>query len=65
MGMVLMNNFVNWQDNAEVAVRDMLKSIAAGRKLDGGLSTMEAEDWLDDGSLIKLKVEISDEVSVL
>ncbi|XP_077975283.1 5-oxoprolinase-like isoform X1 [Styela clava] len=50
------------QENAEVAVRDMLKDIAQKNKekynSSTGLTTLESEDFLDDGSCIKLKIEL-------
>ncbi len=52
------------QENAEVAVREMLRNIAVQSRLETGKSILEAEDYLDDGSPIKLRVEIGDDVSV-
>ena len=46
------------QANAEVAVRDMLKQIGAEARQRTGQSLLEAEDAMDDGSPIKLKVHI-------
>jgi len=58
------------QDNAEVAVRELLTSVAAQkghavgskRKSDGGVAgnkvTLEAEDAMDDGTRICLKVSV-------
>ncbi|XP_059473428.1 5-oxoprolinase [Neocloeon triangulifer] len=43
------------QQNAEIAVRDMLKQVA---QINGQNSTLSAEDFLDDGSNIKLTVTI-------
>ena len=42
------------QHHAELAVRNLLRNVAEQRDMD----TLEAEDCLDDGSLIKLKVKI-------
>jgi 5-oxoprolinase (ATP-hydrolysing) len=44
------------QDNAEFAVKNMLKEIVELR----GKEILEAEDYMDDGSLIKLKIVIKD-----
>lgn len=46
------------QDNAELSVRDMLKSM--GKKLinDTGINCITANDYLDDGSEIRLKLAI-------
>ena len=46
------------QANAEVAVRDMLKVIGVEAKQRTGQSVLIAEDSMDDGSAIKLKVHI-------
>ena len=45
------------QTNAEVAVRQMLKEF--GQRL--GSNILEASDFLDDGTEIKLKVTIDNE----
>jgi len=42
------------QDNAELAVKQMLTKVAELRKT----SVLEAEDYMDDGSKIKLKITI-------
>lgn len=42
------------RDNAETAVRSMLKNV--GSK---GERVLEAEDFMDDGSRIKLKISIN------
>ncbi|XP_054738314.1 5-oxoprolinase [Anastrepha obliqua] len=49
------------QQNAEVAVRDMLKEIAQNVLARSGISTLEAVEFMDDGSPIKLRVEIDPE----
>merc|ERR1719233_531194 len=46
------------QSNAEVAVRDMLKVIGEKAFIKTGQSVLIAEDAMDDGSPIKLKVNI-------
>lgn len=49
------------QKNAELAVRDMLKTIANTCSLDCRLETLQSVDYLDDGSTIKLSVQINTE----
>lgn len=46
------------QSNAEVAVRDMLREIGNRTLKQTGKSVLEAEEFMDDGSPIKLKVTI-------
>lgn len=52
------------QDNAEEAVREMLKSVASGvvsestKSKEGDSVTIEEEDYMDDGSVIHLKLTI-------
>jgi 5-oxoprolinase (ATP-hydrolysing) len=46
------------QANAEVAVRDMLREIGTKVLQRSGVSELQAEDYLDDGSPIRLKVGI-------
>ena len=48
------------QHNAEVAVREMLKEIAIETKERTGTTQLEAIDHMDDGSPIKLNVEIDE-----
>lgn len=45
------------QDNAEIAVRDMLKHVAKKIHDKTGSTVSHAEDYLDDGSVIKLRVD--------
>lgn len=47
------------QSNAEIAVRDMLKEVALDALERTGGNVLEAEDRMDDGSLIKLKVTLN------
>lgn len=47
------------QENAELAVRDMLKNIGSSNSLTYELNTLESIDYLDDGSIIKLSVQIN------
>ena len=49
------------QDAAESAVRRMLKEFSAARDLDSTTGFVTAEDFLDDGTPIKLKVSINRE----
>lgn len=46
------------QSNAEVAVRDMLKEVAKQVKERTDRNVLEAEDFMDDGSRINLKVTL-------
>lgn len=46
------------QANAEVAVRDMLREIGTKALQRSGGSDLQAEDYLDDGSPIRLKISI-------
>lgn len=46
------------QKNAELAVRDMLKNIGITNLSTSGLKTLHSLDYLDDGSAIKLSVQI-------
>lgn len=47
------------QKNAEISVRDMLKNIGNANFSASGLKTLESVDYLDDGSTIKLSVQIN------
>lgn len=46
------------QNNAELAVRDMLKNIGNTNILACGLKSLQSIDYLDDGSTINLSVQI-------
>lgn len=46
------------QSNAELAVRDMLRSVACVALERTGKTVLEAQDQMDDGSPIKLKVTL-------
>ncbi len=48
------------QNNAEVAVREMLKEIATKTKERTGRTELQAVDHLDDGSPIKLRIQINE-----
>lgn len=49
------------QKNAEVAVNDMLRQVASDTYQRTGSLILEAEEFMDDGSPIKLKVELNRE----
>uniref|UniRef100_A0A671QP07 5-oxoprolinase-like n=1 Tax=Sinocyclocheilus anshuiensis TaxID=1608454 RepID=A0A671QP07_9TELE len=49
------------QSNAELAVRDMLKDFARRRRHETGSLEVEAEDQMDDGTRIRLKVQIDEQ----
>lgn len=51
---------VSHQSNAEVAVRDMMKGIAEDVKERTGTTRLSAIDQMDDGSVIKLTVDIDE-----
>ncbi|PKA48549.1 5-oxoprolinase [Apostasia shenzhenica] len=46
------------QKNAEEAVREMLKAVAARVQQENGSSVVEKEDYMDDGSVIHLRLSI-------
>ena len=48
------------QENAEVAVRDMLKEIARKTKAVTGSTRLTSKDYMDDGSPISLTVDINE-----
>ncbi|XP_056627457.1 5-oxoprolinase [Triplophysa dalaica] len=50
------------QSNAELAVRDMLRDFARRRRQETGSLEVEAEDQMDDGTPIKLEVQINEEL---
>ena len=49
---------VIWQTMAEVAVREMLKEIAAKTFVSCGHCRLSASDFMDDGSCIQLVINI-------
>uniref|UniRef100_A0A667XF64 5-oxoprolinase, ATP-hydrolysing n=1 Tax=Myripristis murdjan TaxID=586833 RepID=A0A667XF64_9TELE len=49
------------QSNAELAVRDMLKAFAHRRRQQTGSLEVESEDFMDDGTPIRLRVQINEE----
>uniref|UniRef100_A0A6Q2ZDL2 5-oxoprolinase, ATP-hydrolysing n=1 Tax=Esox lucius TaxID=8010 RepID=A0A6Q2ZDL2_ESOLU len=48
------------QSNAELAVRDMLKDFARRRRQKTGSLDVEAEDFMDDGTPIRLRVQVNE-----
>ncbi|CAH0550452.1 unnamed protein product [Brassicogethes aeneus] len=48
------------QTNAEIAVRDMLRQVAKDALKRTGKTVLQAEDFLDDGSPIRLKVTLNE-----
>ena len=50
--------FWNFQNNAEVAVREMLKEMGQNAMSSTGISCLSAVDYMDDGSRINLKIRI-------
>lgn len=49
------------QSNAELAVRDMLREFARCRRQQTGSLEVESEDFMDDGTPIRLRVQINEE----
>lgn len=49
------------QSNAELAVRDMLRAFARRRRQQTGSLEVESEDFMDDGTPIRLRVQINEE----
>uniref|UniRef100_A0A8C4HDM1 5-oxoprolinase, ATP-hydrolysing n=1 Tax=Dicentrarchus labrax TaxID=13489 RepID=A0A8C4HDM1_DICLA len=49
------------QSNAELAVRDMLKDFARRWRQQTGSLEVESEDFMDDGTPIKLRVQINED----
>lgn len=47
------------QRNAEIAVREMLKSVGENILQQTGSTSVTAVDYLDDGSPIKLRLDIN------
>uniref|UniRef100_A0AAQ5YX05 5-oxoprolinase, ATP-hydrolysing n=1 Tax=Amphiprion ocellaris TaxID=80972 RepID=A0AAQ5YX05_AMPOC len=48
------------QSNAELAVRDMLRDFARRQRLQTGSLEVESEDLMDDGTAIRLRVQINE-----
>lgn len=53
--------FLMLQSNAELAVRDMLRKFAQRRRQRTGSLEVESEDFMDDGTPIRLRVQINEE----
>lgn len=53
--------FLMLQSNAELAVRDMLREFAHRRRQQTGSLEVESEDFMDDGTPIRLRVQIHEE----
>lgn len=49
------------QSNAELAVRDMLREFSCRRREQTGSLDVESEDFMDDGTPIRLRVQINEE----
>uniref|UniRef100_A0A3Q0QXW5 5-oxoprolinase, ATP-hydrolysing n=1 Tax=Amphilophus citrinellus TaxID=61819 RepID=A0A3Q0QXW5_AMPCI len=49
------------QSNAELAVRDMLRDFARRRRQETGSLEVESEDFMDDGTPIRLRVQINED----
>lgn len=65
-GLHVVQAYMNYiQENAEVAVRDMLREIARKAKERTGQNVLTAEDRMDDGSPIRLKVTIDENGSAV
>lgn len=48
------------QSNAELAVRDMLRDFARNTRQKTGSLEVESEDFMDDGTPIRLRVQINE-----
>ncbi|XP_055389292.1 5-oxoprolinase isoform X2 [Condylostylus longicornis] len=60
-GLDVVQAYMNYiQENAEIAVREMLKSISKNILKKEGIEFLEAEEMMDDGSPIRLKVTIDE-----
>lgn len=61
-GLEVVQSYMTYvQLNAEEAVREMLKSVASKVKKENGKTVIEEEDYMDDGSVIHLKLAIDSE----
>lgn len=49
------------QSNAELAVRDMLREFSCRRRQQTGSLDVESEDFMDDGTPIRLRVQINEQ----
>jgi len=58
-GLVTVQTYMNHvQKNAEVAVREMLKTVASRVAKENGSCVVEDEDYMDDGSVLHLKLTL-------
>jgi len=58
-GLVTVQSYMNHvQKNAEVAVREMLKTVASRVAKENGSCVVEDEDYMDDGSVLHLKLTL-------
>ena len=48
------------QNNAEMAVREMLKEIAQERRQETGVASLAAHDYMDDGTRISLNISLDE-----
>lgn len=53
------------QENAEIAVKEMLKEVACKAQTETGSTVLRAEDYMDDGTVIKLRVDINENGTAL
>jgi len=53
-----LNSCALWQTTADVAVREMLREIAAKTLMTRGDCKLSASDFMDDGSCIQLTISI-------
>ncbi|GIY74388.1 5-oxoprolinase [Caerostris darwini] len=61
-GLEVVQSYMKYiQENAELAVRDMLKEIGESAVKQTGTSTLEGFDYMDDGTKINLKIIIDTE----
>lgn len=49
-----------FQSNAELAVRDMLRDFACRTRQKSSTLEVESEDFMDDGTPIRLRVQINE-----
>lgn len=49
-----------FKSNAELAVRDMLKDFARRRREQTGCLEVGSEDFMDDGTAIRLRVQLNE-----
>ncbi|KAK3156940.1 hypothetical protein QOZ80_2AG0114100 [Eleusine coracana subsp. coracana] len=58
-GLVTVQSYMHHvQKNAEVAVREMLKTVASRVQKENGSCVIEDEDYMDDGSVLHLKLTL-------